>query len=56
MLPGSLQWDRVEIEDRRRCQVGRNIMEAHKDTAGCAQTETKPACSQEGKSSLLWVS
>lgn len=31
-------------------------MEAHKETAGCAQTETKPACPEEGMSQLLWVS
>lgn len=31
-------------------------MEAHKETAGHTQTETKPACSKEGMSRSLWVS
>lgn len=31
-------------------------MEAHKETAGHAQTETKPACSKEGMSTLWCIS
>lgn len=48
--------ERPEIEDKRRCQAGSNTMEVHKETAGHAQTKTKPACPQEGMSRLLQVS